>query len=77
MKVAWCYIRQSDNVGCFKMLRPKSTMRDWIKGHVLKEKVMLEDLNYYNVFVSDQGEVWYYSYEATVSFKNPRSFIRF
>lgn len=76
MRVGWCYIGTSGNFTCFKTLRNKPKSTDWIKGYVLDKKVTLMDLNEYSVFVSDIGEIWYYQYEATVSFNHPSNFIQ-
>lgn len=76
MKKAWCYIRQSDNCGCFRSLRSPTSMKDWVEGYVIDKKIMLADLYDYSVFVTLTGEVWYYRHEATVSFKHPMTFIR-
>lgn len=74
MKKAWCYIRQSDNVGCFKSLRSKTTMADWAAGYVLdtKERIFA---NIYTVFVYLSGAKWYVTYEATISYEHPSKFL--
>lgn len=74
MKKAWCYTRQSDNVGCFKSLRSKTTMADWTAGYVLDEKETIF-AHEFTVFVDLKGEKWYVSYEATLSYEHPRCFL--
>lgn len=76
MKKAWCYIRQSDNVGCFKSLRSPTTMKDWIEGWVLDEKRIAVDCNEYQLFLDIHGKLWYVQYEATISFKHPSTFMK-
>lgn len=75
LKKAWCYIRQSDNVGCFKSLRSPTNMNEWIEGYVLDRKVMFPGKQYMT-FISMKGELWYYQYEATISYKHPSTFIK-
>lgn len=74
MKKAWCYIRQSDNVGCFKSFRSRTTMADWEAGYVLdtKERIFA---NIYTVFVDLSGEKWYVTYESTISYEHPSKFL--
>lgn len=74
MKKAWCYIRQSDNVGCFRSLRAKTTIEDWAAGYVLDEKEMIF-ANEFTVFVDLMGEKWYVSYEATITYEHPSKFL--
>lgn len=70
MKKGWCYIKKN-NLGCFQSLRGYSKLEDWIEGYILDKKHGI-----YSVFVSLEGEVWYYQYEATVSLKHPSEFIK-
>lgn len=76
MEKAWCYIRQSDGVGCFKNLRPATRMIDWIEGWVLNRKIFLADCFEYNTFVDIYGEIWYFRFEATISYHHPSNFIK-
>lgn len=69
MKKAWCYTRKN-NLGCFKSLASYPKLEDWTEGFVIDKKHGI-----YSVFVSLKGEVWYYQYEATVSFEHPSKFI--
>lgn len=77
MRKAWCYIRQSDKVGCFKSLRSPATMADWIEGVLIDEKRIAVDCNEYQLFIDKNGEVWYVQYEATISFVHPKSFLKY
>lgn len=75
LKKAWCYIGASDNVGCFKSLRSPTKMNEWIEGYVIDKEVMFPGVQY-KVFISLTGEVLYYKYDATISYKHPKFFIR-
>jgi len=77
MRKAWCYIRQSDNVGCFKSLRSPSTMEDWAEGWLLDEKRMAGDCNEYFLFLDKYNKIWYFQYEATISLVHPSNFLKF
>lgn len=74
MRKAWCYIRQSDNVGCFRSLRSKTTMADWAAGYVLDDKETIF-AHEFTVFVDLMGEKWYVSYEATITYEHPSKFL--
>ncbi len=75
MKKAWCYIRQSDNVGCFSSIRNPTTMDDWIEGYVIEQKRIALDCREYTIFIDVNNEVWYVEFEATISYKHPSFFI--
>lgn len=70
MKKAWCYTKQS-RLGCFRSLAGYSKLEDWTEGFVLDSKNGI-----YSIFVSLKGEIWYYQYESTVSFKHPSTFLK-
>jgi hypothetical protein len=74
MRKAWCYTRLSDNVGCFRSLRSKTTMADWTAGYVLEHKERIF-ANIYTVFIDLYGEKWYVSYEATITYEHPNKFL--
>jgi hypothetical protein len=70
MKRAWCFTKQN-RLGCFRSLEGYSKLEDWTEGYVLDRKHGI-----YSVFVSLEGEVWYFKYEATVSYNHPSKFLK-
>lgn len=74
MRKAWCYTRISDNVGCFKSLRSRTTMADWTEGYVLDSKSRIF-AHEFIVFMDLKGEKWYVTYEATLTYEHPRKFL--
>lgn len=70
LKKAWCFVP-------YEPKRSRSFVLDgdpmgyWTEGYVLPEKRIAVDCKEYTLFLDYNKQIWYVSYEATISYKDP------